>query len=132
MTMPDWHPVALAFEVTEDRGAPVDGHNLSITSVVRDDYGIRVNYEIVPPLVSAVFGPGGVAADDLGNRYEDAGGTFGLDPDRGRTDGALTMPLPAFGASRLVVRFRWDELDSLWEGRAHELRIALTGQAETP
>lgn len=48
--MPESHPVALSFEVTETRGSPSAANRVTITSVERDDSKIHVNYDIVLPL----------------------------------------------------------------------------------
>jgi hypothetical protein len=104
----------LAFEVTANRGGPIDGQALTITSVVRDEHGIRINYELDPALPDGIVGiagagPQGVAEDDLGNRSDDWGGAFGRHPDRpDRTDGVLTMRIPTAPASLLRVHIAWD------------------------
>jgi hypothetical protein len=72
--------------VTETGGAPGERYVLTTTSVVRDDDGIRVMYEVVPPLADDIFGTVAVAEEDLGNRYDDGGGAYGLSPD-GRSRG---------------------------------------------
>jgi hypothetical protein len=125
MTMDDWDPVSLRFDVIETAGAPDDSHAMSITSVVLDKHGVRVSYEVVPPLTDAVFGPTGVAEDDLGNRYQDCGGAFGNPPTGSSTNGVLTLPLPPSKATRLAVRLSWQDTESLWETPAHEVRITL-------
>jgi hypothetical protein len=48
--MPESHPIALSFEVTEPRGGPSALDGVTITSIERDDSAIHVNYEIVGPL----------------------------------------------------------------------------------
>lgn len=125
MSPPEWHSTPLSFEIAEDSAGPIEGRRLTITSVVRDDYGVRINYEIVPPLPKPLHGPGGVAEDDLGNRYEDLGGAIGHDPVRSRTDGVLTMPLPPPGASALRVRFGWSQGPATWQRKTHAVRILL-------
>jgi hypothetical protein len=97
-------PIALSFEITETRAGPAAANAVAITSVERDDYGIRVNYEIVPPLGASSHGPRADAKDDLGNDYHDSGGHVGLAAGGGSTDiadgvnvrarGGFTMPLP--------------------------------------
>jgi hypothetical protein len=47
--MPESHPIALDFEVTETRGGPSAANRVTITSVERDDFAIHVNYDVVPP-----------------------------------------------------------------------------------
>lgn len=124
MTTPDWHPVPLAFEVVAyERGADEE-RRLTITSVLRDDFALRVNYEIVPPLSDVLLGPWGEADDDAGNRYDDCGGAFGHDAAKNRTDGTLSFPLPAREATRLSARIEWVFGDT-WNGGTHELRIEL-------
>ena len=124
MTTADWHPEALEFEVVEFEPGPDEAHSLRLTSVIRDDYAIRVNYEIVPPPEGLRFGPFGEAEDDLGNSYDDSGGAYGRDPDRNRINGDLSFPLPAPEAKELVVRIEWEWLET-WEGGKHTLRLRL-------
>jgi hypothetical protein len=123
----------LAYEVIRyDRG-PDDQRELTITSVIRDDHAIRINYEIVPPLVDPRFGPWAEAEDDLGNHYDDVGGAYGHDPRRDRTNGDLSMPLPANAAKQLTVRvvWTWDSGGSRgWDGGTHQLRIQLARPPE--
>jgi hypothetical protein len=122
--MPDWHPVALAFEVVAHERGPDEERTLTITSVLRDDFAVRVNYEIVPPLSDVHFGPWGEADGDTGNRYDDGGGVFGHDPGEDRTDGTLSFPLPPREATQLNARVEWVYGDT-WYGGTHELRIEL-------
>ena len=77
MTTAEWHPVSLAFKVITYERGPDPERALTVTSVVRDDFAVRVNYEIAPALIDAHFGPMGEASDDVGNRYDDCGGVFG-------------------------------------------------------
>jgi hypothetical protein len=132
MTTPDAHPGSLAFEVTQDDGGSPGGHAVTITSVRRDEDGIRIEYEVAPPLTGRLFGPWGEAQDDLGDRCDDRGGAHGIDRERNRTEGVLTIEAPASGASRLVVRIAWDDLDDIWASRAYELRIDLAGSPSEP
>jgi hypothetical protein len=124
MTMSDWHPVPLSFEVSAYVPGPDGSRTLTITSVLRDDHAIRVNYEIVPHLVNPEFGPWGDAEDDLGNQYEDSGGAYGFDDRRNRTNGTLSCPRPDPSANLLTVRIEWVYGDT-WAGGEHELRVDL-------
>jgi hypothetical protein len=124
MTTPHWHPAPLAFEVVAYKRGPDEEHTLTITSVLRDDFALRVNYEIVPSLGDVHLGPWGGADDDAGNRYEDSGGVFGRDPARDRTEGTVSFPLPAREATQLNVRIEWVFGDT-WNGGTHGLRIQL-------
>ncbi len=76
--MPEPHPVALSFEVTETRGAPSAANRVTITAVARDDDAIQVNYDVVPPPDPGSHRARGEAKDELGNDYRDLGGFFGL------------------------------------------------------
>jgi hypothetical protein len=129
MTMSDWHPAPLAFEVVRYEPGPDTERSVRITSVLRDDHAIRVNYEVRPALIDTQFGPYGDAVDNLGNWYEDGGGAHGLDEARNRTDGTVSWPLPAAEATQLFVRVEWQYGDT-WDGGVHELRINLTEAAE--
>jgi hypothetical protein len=124
MTTPDWHPVPLAFAVVAYERGPDEKRTPTITSVLRDDFALRVNYEIVPPLSDVHFGPWGEADDDVGNVYIDEGGVFGHDAAKNRTDGTLSFPLPAREATELSARIEWVYGDA-WNGGTHELRIEL-------
>lgn len=132
MTTPGRHLVSLPFAVTEDVGGPPGEYAVTVKSVVRDQHGIRVNYEVAPPLMDAVISPWAEAKDDLGNRYDDRGGAYGLDGERNVTAGVMTLMLPSPDASRLVVRIAWDDLDDIWASRAYELHIDLTDSPDGP
>jgi hypothetical protein len=137
--MPESHPIALSFEVTETRGGPSSANRVTITSVERDDSVIHVNYEIVPPLDLGSHQPRGEAKDDLGNHYRDLGGHFGLtDSTHGANThfrGRLKMPLPPPAATILHIRITWEASvirmpwdaspPSVWNRPAHEVRVAL-------
>ncbi|MGO9961606.1 MAG: hypothetical protein ACLP50_37480 [Solirubrobacteraceae bacterium] len=93
MSRPESPPIALSFEVTETRGGPTAADRVTITAVERVDYGIQVNYEIVPPLGIGSRGPRGEAKDDLGNDYRALGSHYGVTRDRespASTDGFET------------------------------------------
>jgi hypothetical protein len=124
MSPPASRPVALSFEVTGTPGGPSAAHGVTITSVERDDLGIRVTYDSVPPDRFGTHGPRGEAKDDLGNDYNGLGGHFGL--ARGAWRGGLTMPLPPAAATMLRIRIAWDApCSSIWERSAHEVRVSL-------
>lgn len=136
MSQPKSPPVALSFEVTEARGGPSAANRVTITSVERDDLGIRVNYEIVPALAPGSRGPRGEAKDDLGHDYHSLGGHFGLIAEGGSADiiygakararGGLTMPLPCAEATVLRIRITWAASRfSIWDAPAHEVRVWL-------
>jgi hypothetical protein len=132
MSAPEWHAVPLRFEIISSTPGLPPGHALTITSVERDDCGIRINYEILPPLAKSAHGPLGRARDDRGRDYEDLGGAFGHAPSGDRTDGVLTMPLPPNDASEVRVWMTWSPEDTdlwdrpdadLWDRPAHEILI---------
>ena len=143
--MPESHPVALAFEVTEARGGPSAANRVTITSVERDDSVLYVNYDIVPAPDLGSPRARGEAKDDLGNDYDALGGHFGI---TGSTDstghantrgrGGLRMPLPPPEATMLRIRIRWEASGvvrmpwdasppSIWNTPAHEVRVSLPG-----
>jgi hypothetical protein len=116
--MPESHPIALSFEVTETRGGPSESNRGTITSVERDDSVIHVNYEIVPPPDVGSHRARAEAKDDLGNDYGTLGSHFGITANRGSNDsahggnrralGRLTMPLPPPPATTLRIRITWN------------------------
>jgi hypothetical protein len=121
---PNRIPSPVSFEVIETRGGPSAANGITITTVERDDFGIRVNYDVVSPLGFGSHGPRGEAKDDLGNDYDNLGGGFGL--ARAGWRGVLTLPLPPPAATMLRIRISWDaSLSSIWEGPAHEVRVSL-------
>ena len=124
MSRPESHPVALTFEVTGAPGGPSAADSVTITSVERDDLGIRVTYDSVPPVGFGTRSPRGEAKDDLGNHYNGLGGHFGL--ARGGWCGGLTVPPPPAAATMLRIRITWAAPpSSIWGGPAHEVRISL-------
>jgi len=146
--VPEAHPVALSFEVTETRGGPPAANRATITSVEQDDSKIYVTYEIVPPHDFGSYRPRGEARDDLGNDYDDLGGHCGITGSHDstgrantRAHGRLAMPLPPPAATILRIRITWDEcavrmpwdppLPSIWERPAHEVRVSLASSATT-
>ncbi|HUA46926.1 MAG TPA: hypothetical protein VMA77_16955 [Solirubrobacteraceae bacterium] len=121
-------PVPLEFEAVEREPGLPAGHSLTITGVERDGRGIRIAYEIRPPLSSPAGRPRIVALDDCDQYYGNFGGSLGIagSKDRTFTVGGFTVPLPRQDASRLRVRMSWSrDTKSLWERPAHELRITL-------
>jgi hypothetical protein len=141
--MPESHPVALSFEVTETRGGASSANRVTITSVERDDSVIHVNYEIVPPIDPGAHRPRAEAKDDLGNNYRDLGGHLGLTGSTGSTRGAnkrcrgrLTIPLPPPPATLARIRIAWEpsavrmpwdpSASSVWKRPAHEVRVSLS------
>jgi hypothetical protein len=97
----------LAFEVVATPDL-FPGHSLSFTDVGFDDVGIRVEYTIAPAVAmrNPRIGWVGHGRDDLGNDYEDVGGTYGRARNGDRTNGVLTMPFPIDEARTLRVRLR--------------------------
>jgi len=121
-------PVPLDFETVEQEPGLPAGHSLTITAVERDARGIRIAYEIRPPLSSLAMRPRVEARDDCDQEYPGLGQHLGLAGSKGRTTmiGGLTMPLPQQPASPLRVRMSWaKDAASLWERPAHELQITL-------
>jgi hypothetical protein len=141
--MPESHPIALTFQVTETRGGPSAANRVTITSVERDSSVIHVNYDIVGPPDRGSHRARGEAKDDLGNDYRDLGGYFGLTGSIDSTDranrcahGRVKMPLPPPGATMLRIRITWDASQmirmpwdasppSIWNTPAHEVRVSL-------
>ena len=124
MSQPESDPIALSFEVTATRGEPSVANGVTITSVERHDFGIRVNYDTAAPLGLGSHGPRGEAKDDLGNDYAHLSSHLGL--AGGGWRGGLTMPLPPPAATMLRIRMTWDaSVSSTWERRAHEVRVSL-------
>jgi hypothetical protein len=141
--MPESHPIALSFEVTETRGGASAAHRVTITSVERKNAVILVNYDVVPTPELSSHRARGEARDDLGNHYCDLAGHLGI---TGSTDddglpttrayGRLTVPLPPPAATMLRIRITWVASDvirmpweaclpSIWEIPAHEVRVSL-------
>jgi len=141
--VPESHPIALSFEVTEARGGPSAANGVTITSVDRDGSVLHLNYEMVPPLAPRSVRPEAEAMDDLGNDHRTLGSHFGLTGSidttgraNTRARGRLTLPLPPPPAMMLRIRITWDvphvvrmpwdaPLPSIWERPAHEVRVSL-------
>ncbi len=121
-------PVPLDFEVVEQEpGLPVE-HLLMITGVEREARGIRITYQVRPPLPSRADSPRVEGRDDCDQEYRHLGQSIGLAGSRDRkiTLGSFVVPLPQPHASLLRVRISWSKSSaSLWECPAHELRITL-------
>jgi hypothetical protein len=121
-------PVPLDFDVFERDPALPAGHSLTITGVERDGRGIRVRYEIRPPLSPRPRPPRVETRDDRDQQSGGLGGSIGLagSKDRTITLGSFTVPLSQQHASLLRVRMSWSQdFTSLWESPAHELQIRL-------
>ena len=141
--MPESHPVALSFEVTETRGGPSPANRVTITSVERDNSVIHVNYDVIPPLDRGSHRARCEAKDDLGNDYHALGGHFGITGSidstgraNTRAQGRLNVPLPPPAATMLRIRIRWEvsgvirmpwdaSPPSIWNTPAHEVRVSL-------
>jgi hypothetical protein len=124
VSRPASHPIALVFEVIESRGGASVTDGVMITAVERDERGIRVTYDAVPPLGFGSRGPRGEARDDLGNDHDGLAGHFRR--ALGGWRGGLTVRLPPPAATVLRVRITWDaSCSSIWEGPAHEVRVSL-------
>ncbi len=120
--------VPLEFEAVEQKPGLPAGHSLMVTGVERDGVGIRITYEIRPPLSSLADRPQVEARDDCEQVYRGLGHGLGRagSTDRTTTMGVFTMPLPQPRASELHVRISWaKDSTSLWERQAYELRITL-------
>lgn len=121
-------PVPLDFDVVEREPALPAGHSLTITGVERDGCGIRITYEIRPPLSPGPRPPRVETRDDCDQQSGGLGGSIGLagSKDCTITLGSFTAPLPQHHASLLRVRMSWSQdFTSLWERPAHELQIRL-------
>ena len=103
------------------------GHLLTITGVEREARGIRITYQIRPPLPAPADRPRVEARDGCDQEYRRFGQSIGLAGSRDRTItlGSFVVPLPQPHASLLRVRMSWHGSTSLWERPAHELRITL-------
>jgi hypothetical protein len=137
MSRPESHPTALSFQVTETRDGPATASGVTITSVERDDLGIRVNYDIARPPSFGSHRPHVETKDDFGNDYHTLGSYFGLTAGGGSTDitdqasararGGFTLSLPPPAATMLRIRITWDaSRSSIWERPAHEVRVSLS------
>lgn len=137
---PERDPMALSFKVTETYESSMAACAVTITSVERDDFGIRVTYDTFPAPVLGSGLPRSGARDDLGNEYENrGGGSIGLlqprtesaampDSAEALVRGMLTMPLPLSTATALYIRITWHTSDSsIWESPAHEVCVSLAG-----
>jgi|ERR1039458_3301630 hypothetical protein len=121
-------PVPFDFDVVERDPALPAGHSLTITGVKGDGRGIRISYEIRPPLSPRPRPPRVETRDDCDQQSGGLGGSIGLagSKDGTITLGSFTVPLPQQHASLLRVRMSWSQdFTSLWESPAHELRIRL-------
>ena len=142
--MPESHPAALSFEVTETRGGPSAANGVTITSVEHDDFAIHVKYDVVPPPDRGSYRARGEAKDDLGNDYHALGGHFAIPGSidstgcaNTRAHGRLKVPPPPSAATMLRVRIRWEASGvirmpwdasppSIWDTSADEVRVSLS------
>ena len=102
----------------------IPGRQLHVTEVMLDQYAIRIEYILTPPLPGVNPEAGDRppirwlwhGTDDLGNRYTDCGGAYGLSVDARSTRGVLSLqPLPPPEACSLrIVLNPWfrSELDA--------------------
>jgi hypothetical protein len=86
------------------------GRSLLVKDVGVDEHGVRVRYEIRPPILERPTPIENTwllhGTDDLGNQYESAGGAFGLSGDGTFTQGVHSLqPLPPPDASHLDLGF---------------------------
>ena len=112
--MPESHPIALSFEVTETRGGPSAANRVTITSVERDDSVIHVNYDVVPPpdlgfSPSSRRGQGRSWQRLLRSRrpFRDHREHRHHWPRQHARPGRLKMPLPSPPATMLRIRITW-------------------------
>jgi hypothetical protein len=122
--------VPLEFDVVEREPALPAGHSLTITGVERDCRGIRITYEIQPPLSLPSDPPRVETQDDCGQQSGGLGRSIGVAGPKERTImlGSFTVPIPQPDASLLRVRMSWAQgFTSLWEHPAHEVQIRLPG-----
>ena len=121
-------PVPLEFEIVEREPALPAGHSLTSTCVERDGRGIRITYEIQPPLSPPSHPPRVETRDNCDHQSGGLGASIGRARSEARTItlGSFTVPLPQEHASLLRVRMSWSQgFTSLWEHPAHELQIRL-------
>jgi hypothetical protein len=94
---------------------------LYLTRIILDEHAIRIEYVIVPalPIWDQARGRPPIhwlwhAVDDLGNRYIDSGGAYGVSSDGESTEGVLSLqPLPPPDARSLrVVLSPWFQSES--------------------
>jgi hypothetical protein len=81
--------IPLDFEVID---APdlLPGHEVRFTEVGLDAIGIRVEYTIAPAISMGSLAWSGVARDDRGHEWEDAGGAYAPSSDGRCTEGVMT------------------------------------------
>jgi hypothetical protein len=113
------------------------GHTVRLVAVGVDEYALRIDYEIQPPVGSGSLTWPSIAEDDVGTSYLPGGGAYGPSEDGDLTLGTLsTMPAPPVEASAMRIRFApLDHSDTHVQrgnGPAYELLIdvshAATGQ----
>jgi hypothetical protein len=119
----------LEFDTVEQGPAWPVGRVLKITGVERDGRGIDMTYEVRPPLSSLTDPPRAEARDDRGTHYRALARAIRLAGSQRRTTTVGSFPwlLPKPCASLLRVRMTWSQdLTSLWQLSAHEVRIRLS------
>jgi hypothetical protein len=115
----EWFP-AHRVKVDETIDGLIPGHTLLVKELGVDDFGIRLSYEIRPPLpqfdprepplhVWYLFGQ-----DDTGHEYDERGGAFGLSEDGTFTEGVRTLhPKPDPKAVSVTLEFSApDQIDT--------------------
>lgn len=99
----------------------IPDRRLYLTRIMLDEHAIRIEYTIAPtlPVWDRARDQPPIhwlwqAVDDLGNRYIDCGGAYGVSPDGESTEGVLSLqPLPPPEARSLrVVLSPWFENES--------------------
>jgi hypothetical protein len=73
-------------------------YRLNVLNLYTDEYAIRINYSVKPPVPSnlerggsLLFTWGGYAKDNHGNEYNSCGGACGLSLDGEYTEGVLSF-----------------------------------------
>jgi hypothetical protein len=86
------------------------GRSLDVKELIVDEFAIRVNYEIRPPIRERPTSRENTwmlcGTDDLGNEYASAGGAFGTSRDGTCTEGVHSLvPTPHREASYINLGF---------------------------
>jgi hypothetical protein len=121
-------PVPLEFDIVEREPALPAGHSLTVTGVERDGRGIRITYEIQPPLSPLSHPPRVETRDNCHHQPRGLGASIGVARSNARTITlcSFTVPGPLQHASLLRVRMSWSRgFTSMWKHPAHELQIRL-------
>jgi hypothetical protein len=102
------------------------GHSLLITGIERDYRGIRIDFEIVPPIASRPVALHAEVRDDERREYDASRWEHGVSYEPRRAHGALKLPLPEPAATVLNVRLWWGGYVRQGAQRPeHRLRITL-------